>query len=115
MLSRELTAGAGGHADHERHVELAAGHVAERRRVVEDLIECEQAEIDGHDLDDWSHAGERRADACTDERGFRKWRIADAFLAELREKALAHGEAPAIAPHILTHEEDARILAQRRA
>jgi len=40
------------HADHERDVELTAGHVQQRGRVVEDLVEREQAEVHGHDLDD---------------------------------------------------------------
>ena len=39
MLRRQLPAGAGGHADDERHVELAARHVADRRRIVDDLVE----------------------------------------------------------------------------
>ena len=35
--------------------ELAAGHVQQRGGVVEDLVEREQAEVDGHDLDDRPH------------------------------------------------------------
>ena len=63
MLCRELAAGAGRHADNQRHGELAARHMRDRRGVVDDLVERQQAEIDRHDLDDRPHAGHRRADA----------------------------------------------------
>ncbi len=115
MLRGELSAGAGGHADHQRDVELAARHVEDRGGVVDDLIEREQAEVDRHDLDDRSHAAERRADAGADERRFRERRVADALGPELLEQALAHGEAAAVAADVLAHEKDARIALQRLA
>ena len=52
VLRGELPPAAGRHADHQRHAELIAGHVPDRRRIVEDLVERQQAEIDRHDLDD---------------------------------------------------------------
>ena len=79
VLRRELSAGARRHADHERDAHLPAGHVAQRRRVVEDLIEREQAEVHGHDLDDRPHAGDRRADPGADEGRLRERRVADAL------------------------------------
>ena len=57
--------------------QLPAGHVRQRRGVVDDLVEREQAEVDGHDLDDRPHPGERGADAGADERGLRQRRVAD--------------------------------------
>ena len=39
MLRGQLPPGAGGHANHERNIELAAGHVQDRRRVIDDLVE----------------------------------------------------------------------------
>ena len=87
MLGGELAAGAGGHADHERHVELAARHVQQRGGVVHDLVEREQAEVDGHDLDDRAHAAERGADAGADEGRLRQRRVADALGPELLEQA----------------------------
>ena len=112
VLRGELAAGAGGHPDHERYVELAAGHVQQRRRVVEDLVEGEQAEVDRHDLDDGPHAAQRGADAGADERRLRQRRVADALRAELLEQAEADAEAAAVAADVLAHEEDAVVAAQ---
>jgi hypothetical protein len=77
VLRRELAACSGGHADDERDIELAAGHVQQRRRVVEDLVEGQQREVDRHDLDDRSHPAHRRADARADERRLRERGVAD--------------------------------------
>ena len=111
MLRGELPAGAGRHPDDQRHAELAARHVAERRGVVDDLIEREQAEVDRHHLDDRPHAAERRADAGADERRLRERRVADALGAELVEQPLADRVRAAVAPDVLAHQEDARIVA----
>ena len=93
--------------------ELAARHVAERRRVVHDLVEGQQAEVDRHDLDDRPHAAERGADAGADERGLRERRVADALGPELLEQPVAHREGATVAADVLAHQEDARIA--RRA
>ena len=111
MLRGKLAACAGRHADHQRHAELAARHVAHRGRVVEDLIEREQAEIHRHHLDDRAHAGHGRADPRPDEAGLRERRVANALGAELVQQALAHGVAAAIAADILAHQEDAGVAA----
>ena len=119
VLRRELAPAAGCHPHDERHAELAAGHVPQRRGVVEDLVEGEQAEVDGHHLDDRAHAAQRGPDAGPDEGRLGERRVADALRTELVEQAQAHGERPAVAPDVLTHQKDALVrahrLAQRRA
>ena len=109
MLRRKLPPHAGRHADDDWHGKLPARHVAQRRRGVHDLVDRQQAEVDGHDLDDRPHAAERRADASADERGLRKWRIADALFTEFVEQALADCEAAAVPADVLAHQEDARV------
>ena len=37
------------------------------RGIVHDLVQRQEAEVDGHDLHDRPHAAERRADASADE------------------------------------------------
>ena len=96
---------AGGHADHQRHRELPARHVRDRGRVVHDLVEREQAEVAGHDLDDRPQAGHRRADAGADEAVLGQRRVADALRAELLEQALGHGVAAAVLADVLAHHE----------
>ena len=118
MLRGELPAGAGGHPDHQRHVELAAGHVQQGGGVVEDLVEGQQAEVDGHDLDDRPHPAQGGADAGADERRLRQRGVADPFGAELLQQAEADREAAAVAADVLAHEEDpvvARACASRSA
>ena len=96
MLGGELAAGAGRHADDQRHGKLAARHVRDGRRIVEDLVEGEQAEIAGHDLDDRAQSGHRRADAGADEGALGKRRVADAARAEFVEQSLGHRVAAAV-------------------
>ena len=83
----ELVAGALRHAHDERHLDLAAEHVADRRRVVDDLVHRQQREVDRHELDDGPQAGHRRADAHADDRVLGDRRVAHALLAELLEQA----------------------------
>ena len=98
-----------------RHVELAAGHVEQRRRVVHDLVEGEQAEVDRHDLDDGAHPAQRGADAGSDEGRLRQRRVADPLGPELLEQAQADRVAAAVAPDVLAHEEDSVVAGQRFA
>jgi hypothetical protein len=115
MLGGELTAAPGGHADDQRNAELTAGHVAEGGGVVHDLVEGEEAEVDGHHLDDRSHPAERRSDTGPDEGRLRQRGVVHALGAELREQPVADGEGAAIAADVLAHQEDARVRSQRVA
>ena len=115
MLRRDLPPAAGRHADHQRHRELAARHVRDRRGVVDDLIERQQAEIHGHDLDNRPHPGQRRADPGADKGALRQRRIANALLPEFVEQALGHGVAAAVAPDILAHQKALGISRRHRA
>src|SRR6516165_2854834 len=89
--------------------------MAHSRSSVEDLVECEQAEIHRHQLDDGTHASHCRADARTGEAGFRQRRVADAFGTELRQESLAYGIAAAIAADVLAHQKDILVATQRIA
>ena len=115
MLGGKLAAGAGRHADDERHAELISRHVAHGGRGIENLVEREQAEIHRHQFDDRAHAGHRRTDAGTGEPGFRQRRIADPLGAEFGQQALAHRVAAAVAADVLAHQKHALIAAQRIA
>lgn len=107
VLGAQLPARPGGHPDHQGDVELPAGHVQEGSRVVHDLVQGQQAEVDRHDFHDGPHAAERRADARPHKAGFGQGRVADAFRPEFLEKSQADSEAAPVRPHVLTHEEHA--------
>ena len=63
MLRAAALPGAALRAQHQRHAELAAGHVVRLRGLVHELVEREREEVDEHDLDDRAQPGQRRADA----------------------------------------------------
>ena len=115
MLGGELFAPAGRHANDDRHVEQAAGHMEDGRRVVKDLIGGEQAEVDGHDFDNGPHAVHGGADARASKAGLGQGRIDDAHGTELIEHAFADSEAAAVTPDIFADEEDTLIIAHRVA
>ena len=112
MLGRQLAAGPCGHADDERNVELTTGHVQQGGGVVHDLVEGEQAEVDGHDLDDGAHAAEGGTDAGTHKRRLGQRGVADALGTELLQQAETDREAAAVAAHVLTHQEHPLIPAE---
>ncbi len=85
------------------------------RCVVEDLIQRQQAEVHGHDLDYRTHAAQGRADAGADEAGFGQRGVADALGAELLQQAHAHREAATVAADVLAHEEHPLVAGHRLA
>ena len=66
VLGGQLLACAGGHADHQRHVELTARHVQQGGGGVEDLVQGQEAEVDRHHLDNRTHAAQGRTDSRAD-------------------------------------------------
>ncbi len=66
MLGGQLSAGPGGHPDDERNRELSAGHMAQRRSGIDDLIEGQQAEVHRHDFHDRAETAQRGADTDAD-------------------------------------------------
>ena len=62
VLGGGAKAGADHGADHNRRLGLAAKHVAELGRLVEDLVEANAHEVDEHQLGNRAHAAGRSAD-----------------------------------------------------
>ena len=114
----ELVASALGHADHQRHGDLAAEHVADVGRAVDDLVEREQREVDRHQLNHWPQPAHRGAHGDPDDRVLRDRRIAHAPLAELLQQTGRDLEGPAEHTDVLAHQHHAlvapQLLAQRR-
>ena len=88
VLCGQLLARTRRHADHQRHAELTARHVPDRGGGIHDLIQRQQAEVDGHHLDDRAHASGGRADAGTDKTGFAERGVADPVLPEFVHQPL---------------------------
>ena len=102
----ELVAAAARHPDHHWHLRLAVEHVWDRGGVVDDLVQREEAEVDGHQLDDRPQAVHRRPDAGADDRVLGDRGVADAPLAELLQQAFGHLEGAFEDADVLAHHED---------
>ena len=109
MLCGKLPPGAGRHADHQRHGELAARHVRDGRGVVDDLVQRQKAEIHCHDLDDRTHTRDRRTNPGTDITALGQRRVANRVFAQFVCQTFGDRVAAAIARDVLAHQEDARI------
>ena len=103
-------------AEHDRDVELPAAHLEDLGGVVDDLIDRDQREVEGHELDDRPQPDHRGADADAGEPHLGDRRVDDAALAEALEQALgdlvravvvadllAHDEHVGVAVHLLAH------------
>jgi len=104
VLGGELAPAAG--ADHDRDGEVSARHMQQGSGVVEDLVEGQQAEVAGHDLDDREHAGQGGPDAGPGVGRFAKGSAEDPWFAEFIQQAFAHGETAAVAAHVGSHQKD---------
>src|SRR5581483_6539119 len=87
-------------------------HVVDVRRVVDDLVEREQREVDRHQLHHRPQPRHRRADAHADDRVLGDRRVAHAPLAELLEQPLGDLEGAAEDADVLAHQHHALVAAQ---
>ena len=102
--------------DHRRD-RLAAEHVLELGRLVEDLVEADAHEVDEHQLGDRAQAGGGGADGGADEAALGDRRVQHAVAAELGHQPLGDAEraAPGVllagraqaAGDVLAHDDDA--------
>jgi hypothetical protein len=83
MLSAHVHAGAGRCADHDRATCLAAKHVAEFSRLIEDLIEADTKEVREHEFCDRTQTCERGTVGGADDGGFGYGRVNDPIFTKL--------------------------------
>jgi hypothetical protein len=98
-------------AHHDRDRRAAAVAIAQRGRLVDDLIEAARDEVGELHLGDRAVAAQRRADADADDRRLGDGRIDHAHLAELLVQSLGHAEGAAVRTDVLTQHEHLRIAA----
>ena len=104
---REAARHARGAAEHDRDGELAARHVPHVGGVVDDLVDGDPGEAEGHELDDRAEAHHRGADADAGEAFLGDRRVDHAAGAELVEEALADLVGPVVLGDLFPHQEDA--------
>ena len=77
----------------------------ELRRAVHDLVECEEAEVDGHYLDHRVESAHGRTDGRADNAGLSDRGVEHAFLAELLQQPRGDGVGAAVQADVFAHEE----------
>jgi hypothetical protein len=121
VLGGGAGSGASGGADYHRDPSLAAEHVPDLGRLVDELVHAVGYKVRELQLGYRAHPHERRTRAQPDVAGLGDGRVHHALLAELLDHAPAHAERAAVDADVLAHEEDlgfsrmAPTIASRRA
>ena len=114
VLRRAAEAGAGRHAEHHRHRHRAAEHVAQFRRLIDDLLHRQHREIAELEFVDRPHAGQRRADREPRAAEFGDRRVEHAVGAVALDKVARHLERAAVEADVLAHQEHAGVGVHRQ-
>src|SRR6266487_1431152 len=96
----------------DRNVELSARHREHVGRVVYNLIESDERETEGHELDNRAQADHGRADAESGKTVFTNRGVDDAPRAEALEQALAHFVSAVVFRDFFAHQKHVRIALQ---
>jgi hypothetical protein len=117
VLRGELQRRAARAAKDRRHSHLSVRHVPHLGGVVHELVDGEEREVPGHELDDGPQAHHGGADADAGESELRDRRVHHAHGAELVEQSAAHLVRALVDADFLAHEEDVgvalHLLAER--
>src|SRR5713226_8995521 len=99
-------------AHDERHLQLAARHVVDLRRLVAELVHDERQKVAEHDVDDGAQARHRSADTEPRDAGLRDRRVEHALRSELLDETREHLERRSGLRDVLADDEDGRVAAQ---
>ena len=114
MLRRAAEPGAGRHPEHHRHRDRPAQHVAELRRLIDDLLHRQHREIAELELIDRPQAGQRRADRNARAAEFGNGGVHHPLLAVAADEIAGHAEGAAVKADILAHQQNPRIGVHRQ-
>ena len=106
VLTAHLLRACVGATKHNWAVVLAARHLANLRRVIEDLVKRNRAEIPSHKLDNRTKSDHRGAHAQSREAALGDRRIDHALGPELLEHALADLVGAVVVADLFAHEKD---------
>src|SRR6059036_64689 len=116
MLGPQLVRRRARAPDHDGDAELSSGHVADLRRVVDDLIHRQEGKVERHHLDDRAESRHGRPDGQAGEAQLGDRRVHDATRTKFFQEPLADLEGALVIGHILPYQEDsvvpAHLLAQ---
>ena len=112
MSRAELMCRAVWSAKRDRDIELPARHREHIRRVVHDLIECDQRKTERHEFDDRPQPDHGRADAQAGKSVLADWSVDDAFRPEALKQALAHLVSAVVFRDFFAHQKNVRIALQ---
>jgi hypothetical protein len=105
VLCRDLLRGTVWPAKHDRDLDGARTHGVQLCGVADDLIEGDEGEVPGHELDNRAEPHHRGADADACEAGLGNGRVDYASLAEFLEEPFGYLIRALIVPDFLSHQE----------
>ncbi len=111
MLRGQLRGGPARAPHHQGDVVLAARHVADLGRRVDDLVQGKDREVEGHHLDHRPQPQHRRPDPDPGEARFADRGVHDALVAEFLQQTLGDLVGPIVEADLLAHHEHARVPA----
>ena len=103
VLRCNLAPCARGHAQHQRHRKLSTRHVVQEGCGVDNGVQRQQAEVDGHHLHDRPHTAQGRANTSAHKTQLRQGRVANALRAKLCQQAFGDGIGATIGAHVFAH------------
>ncbi len=109
MLGGQLVGRAAGAANDHGYRQLPAGHVADFGGVVDDLIQCQYAEVKGHQFDDRPQAGHSSADRQPGKSGFGNRGIENPLCSEFLYEPFADLEGALVVPDLFADQKHAGI------
>jgi len=76
------------------------------RRGVDDLVDRQEGEVEGHELDDWSEACHRRTDTQSGEAEFADGRVYNPLIPELSQQAFRDLIGAVVLGDLFADQED---------
>ena len=105
MLGGQLPCHPARRAHHQRHGKLPAGHERDLGRHVDNRVQRQQGEVDGHDLHHRTASHQSRAHAQAGKTALGNRRVAHPPFAKAGIQAFRYPVAAAVQPHILAQHE----------
>src|SRR5690625_4188582 len=115
MGRSELLTSATGRAVDDRYRRLTAEHRIDLRRMIDDLVEGQDAEVQGHELDDRSQTHHRRADPDAGEAVLGDRRVPHSLRAEFVEQTFGDLVGPTESADLLAQQQHSLIPGHLRS
>ena len=101
-----------GSPEHDGDIHLPPGHIKHLGGAVDNLVQGQKGEVEGHELDNGPEPYHRRPHTHPGESQLADGRVDDALLSEALQQALGDLVGAVVLRHFLTHEKDGVVPGQ---